>query len=61
MRVIEQSTTTARAAMPRVNLLPPEIAEHRRFTRLRLGLAGVLAATVAVIGASYAVSRPGEK
>lgn len=34
------------APLPRVNLLPPEIAEHRRFRRIQVGLgAGLLAAT----------------
>ena len=26
------------APLPRVNLLPPEIAEHRRFRRIQVGL-----------------------
>jgi len=47
------STTTATrlATLPRVNLLPPEIEEQRRFRKVQAGLgAGVLAA-VAVVGA----------
>ena len=39
------------ATLPRVNLLPPEIEEHRRFRKVQVGLgAGVLAA-VGVVGA----------
>lgn len=44
-------TTTRIAALPRVNLLPPEIEEQRRFRKVQAGLgAGVLAA-VGVVGA----------
>lgn len=44
-------TTTSLATLPRVNLLPPEIEEARRFRRLQAGLgAGVLAAA-GVVGA----------
>jgi hypothetical protein len=56
VNLLEQTTTTARAVVPRVNLLPPEIAEHRRFARLRLALAGALVATLAGIGGLYVVA-----
>jgi Tfp pilus assembly protein PilN len=39
------------AAMPRVNLLPPEIAEQRRFRRMQLAMgSAVVVAVVAVAG-----------
>ncbi len=40
--------------LPRVNLLPPEIAEHARVRRVQLGLAGGLLATVGVVAVLYA-------
>ena len=44
-------TATSVATLPRVNLLPPEIAEQRRFRKVQAGLgAGVLAA-LGVVGA----------
>ena len=44
-------TTTSLATLPRVNLLPPEIAEQRRFRKVQAGLgAGVLTA-LGVVGA----------
>ncbi len=43
-------TATRVATMPRVNLLPPEIEEQRRFRRVQAGLgAGLAAAAVAVL------------
>ncbi len=39
--------------LPRVNLLPPELAELARLQRLKLVLAGGLVATVGVVGALY--------
>ena len=54
MSLLEQTTTTTTlAAMPRVNLLPPEIGEHRRSSQLRLVLAGVIVVTAAVIAGLY--------
>ena len=42
-------TTTQLAALPRVNLLPPEIEEQRKFRQVQIGLgAAVLAAVVGV-------------
>lgn len=40
--------------LPRVNLLPPEIAERARLRRLKVVLTGGLVATVGVVGALYA-------
>ena len=53
MTLLDHATTTARGAMPRVNLLPPEIEEHRRFSRLRLVLVGTLVLTSAGVGGLY--------
>ena len=39
--------------LPRVNLLPPEIAEQARLRRVQLGLAGGLLAAVGVVGALH--------
>jgi len=41
------------AAMPRVNLLPPEIAEAQRFRRVQMGLGGAVVAAFAVVGVLY--------
>jgi Tfp pilus assembly protein PilN len=47
----EQATGRSLGQLPRVNLLPPEIEQARRFKKVQLGLgAGVLGA-VAVVGA----------
>ncbi len=40
--------------LPRVNLLPPEIAEQARVRRVQLALAAGLVATVGVVGVLYA-------
>lgn len=45
--------------LPRVNLLPPEIAEHRRFRRIQAGLAGSLVGAVAVVAALYVGAHGG--
>ena len=41
------------APVARVNLLPREIAESRRFRRVQQGLAGVVVLTVALSGAAF--------
>ncbi|RJK96769.1 PilN domain-containing protein [Vallicoccus soli] len=46
--------TASLAALPRVDLLPPEVAEGQRFAQVRLGLVGGLVATAAVVGGLYA-------
>jgi len=52
----EQLTGAGLATLPRVNLLPPEIAEGRRFRRIQYGLgAGVLAA-VGAVGLAFVVA-----
>jgi Tfp pilus assembly protein PilN len=62
----EQLAGTGLATLPRVNLLPPEIGERRRFRRVQYGLGtGVLAAVGAValafVVASGSVSAAGEE
>ena len=59
MSVLEQELATGDvlgrelAGLPRVNLLPPEIAELRRVRRVQYGLAGAALASVAVMGLAY--------
>ena len=47
------STVTRLAALPRVNLLPPEIEEQRRFRRFQAGLGAAVAVAVGVVGLLY--------
>ena len=60
MSVLEQEVTTedllggGLAVLPRVNLLPPEIAERRRVRHVQNGLAGAALTSVAVLGLLYA-------
>jgi len=42
--------------LPRVNLLPPEIVEQRRFRRVQAGLAGALVAALALVAAGYVLA-----
>ena len=44
-------TTTRLATLPKVNLLPPEIAEQQRFRRVQIGLGAGVAAAVGVVAA----------
>jgi Tfp pilus assembly protein PilN len=48
--------------MPRVNLMPPEIAEAARFRRVQFAMGGAVVAAVAIVGALYvnAHSKVGE-
>ena len=39
--------------MPRVNLMPPEIAEAARFRRVQFAMGGAVVAAVAIVGALY--------
>jgi Tfp pilus assembly protein PilN len=50
---IERTTLTRAAAMPRVNLLPPEIAEAAKVRQLRVMLLGVGGLAVAGVMALY--------
>ncbi|MDX6285424.1 MAG: type pilus assembly protein PilN [Frankiales bacterium] len=52
-------TTTQLAALPRVNLLPPEIAERRRARLVQVGMGAAFAASVVVIGAVYMLAHQG--
>lgn len=47
------ATATSFAALPQVNLIPPEIAEQRRLRQLRLALGGVVLLAVVGVGALY--------
>lgn len=53
------STVTRLAALPRVNLLPPEIEEQRRFRRVQAGLGAAVAVAVGVVGLLYANASSG--
>jgi Tfp pilus assembly protein PilN len=49
----EQLLDTGYTVLPRVNLLPPEIEEGRRFRRIQYGLAGGVALTVGAVTLLY--------
>ncbi|MCU1673718.1 MAG: Fimbrial assembly family protein [Frankiales bacterium] len=40
-------------SLPRVNLLPPEIAERRRFRRIQVGLGGAVIGAVGIVALLY--------
>jgi Tfp pilus assembly protein PilN len=44
-------TTTRLATLPRVNLLPPEIEQQRRFRHVQVGLGGAVLASLVAVGA----------
>jgi Tfp pilus assembly protein PilN len=44
---------TANAAMPRVNLMPPEIGEAVRFRQIQIALGAAIVAAVAIVAALY--------
>jgi Tfp pilus assembly protein PilN len=46
-------TTQGTGLLPRVNLLPPDIAEKRAFQRIQLGLGGAALAAVSLVGLLY--------
>lgn len=52
-----QTTQTApqlaAASMPRVNLMPPELAEAARFRQIQFALAGAVLLTIALVGLLY--------
>jgi Tfp pilus assembly protein PilN len=50
-------STTQLAALPRVNLLPPEIAEKRRARKIQAGLGAAVAASVVGVGAAYLMAH----
>ncbi len=47
------SGTVAAPSLPRVNLLPPEIAEAAKFRRLQFAMGGAVVAAAAVVGVLY--------
>jgi Tfp pilus assembly protein PilN len=51
--------TAGVAAMPRVNLMPPEIAEAERFRRLQLAMGGAVVVSAILVGALYQHARSG--
>ena len=50
-------TTTRLATLPRVNLLPPEIEQQRRFRHVQAGLGGAVLASVVVAGALFVAAN----
>lgn len=48
-----ETESTVRPALPRVNLLPPEIAAQKRYRRLQLAAGGVAGLTVAAVALTY--------
>jgi Tfp pilus assembly protein PilN len=51
--------TAAVAAMPRVNLMPPEIAEAARFRRLQLAMGGAVLISAVLVGGLYSHAKSG--
>jgi Tfp pilus assembly protein PilN len=51
--------TAGIAAMPRVNLMPPEIAEAERFRRLQLAMGGAVVVSAVLVGGLYQQARSG--
>lgn len=49
--------TVMATALPRVNLLPPEIAEARRLRRAQLGVVGIVALALVCVGGLYYQAR----
>jgi Tfp pilus assembly protein PilN len=50
-------STSQLAAMPRVNLLPPEIEESRRARKLQAGMGAAVALSVLAVGAGYVMAH----
>jgi Tfp pilus assembly protein PilN len=50
-------STSQLAAMPRVNLLPPEIAERRRVRQLQAGMGAAVALAVVGVAAGYLMAH----
>lgn len=51
-----QPVGTGVVALPRVNLLPPEIAEQARFRKVQLGLGGGVLAAIGVVALLYVMA-----
>jgi Tfp pilus assembly protein PilN len=58
---VGSSAQVATPSMPRVNLMPPEIAEAARFRRFQLAMGGAVVAAVVVVGALYVHAHSGVK
>jgi Tfp pilus assembly protein PilN len=50
-------STTQLAALPRVNLLPPEIEENRRARKLQVGMGAAVVLSVVAVGAGYVMAH----
>jgi Tfp pilus assembly protein PilN len=48
-----EATTVVAPRLPRVNLMPPEIAEAAAFRRFQLAMSGAVVAAIVVVGALY--------
>jgi Tfp pilus assembly protein PilN len=58
--VTTQTVQTAGiAAMPRVNLMPPEIAEAERFRRLQLAMGGAVLVSAIIVAGLYVQGKSG--
>ncbi|HWG95096.1 MAG TPA: PilN domain-containing protein [Mycobacteriales bacterium] len=53
---VEQLAGAGLATLPRVNLLPPEIAEQRRFRRIQYGLGGGVLAAVGLVAVGFVLA-----
>jgi len=51
--------TAGVGAMPRVNLMPPEIAEAARFRQLQLAMGAAIAVSAVIVGGLYVHERSG--
>jgi Tfp pilus assembly protein PilN len=58
--VREEAAGVAVATLPRVNLLPPEIAENKAFRVMQLRLAAVVVVALAIVGLVYMQVAGGE-
>ena len=52
----QQQVGTGLATLPRVNLLPPEIEEQKRFRRIQVGLGAGVAAAVGVVALGFVLA-----
>ena len=50
---IAKAVGTGLVALPKVNLLPPEIAETARFRKVQMGLGGGVLAAIGVVAMLY--------
>jgi Tfp pilus assembly protein PilN len=52
---VESLTSTGRAPLPRVNLLPPEVHQARKLRRTQAGLGAGIAVLAVILGGAYLV------